>query len=232
MTRLIVLLRGRLLFVGAAALAVLFTLLTALVLRADLQPTGWDIGITHEIQEFPQVPVGEALVWVSVPGFFPWNYIVPGMVIVFMLVMRWFVQSAFTALASAGGLLAELVKNLVDRPRPTPEFATIYRELYTYSFPSGHVTGYTVLYGFVFYLAYTHLPRKSPIRWVVMGISALFVLLVGLSRVYMGQHWASDVLAGYALGFSYLLLVIAAHQWYLARHRTVDGGAETADGGR
>ncbi|MGA7732359.1 MAG: phosphatase PAP2 family protein [Chloroflexia bacterium] len=232
MTRLIVLLRGRALFMGALTLALLFTVLTALVLREDLQPTGWDIGITHEIQEFPQVPVGEVLVWVSGPGFFPWNYIMPGMVVLFMLAMRWFVQGVFTTLASAGGLLAELVKHLVDRPRPTPEFATIYRELYTASFPSGHVTGYTVLYGFVFYLAYTHLPRKSPVRWVVMGICALLVLLVGLSRVYMGQHWASDVLAGYALGFSYLLLVIAAHQAYLARGKSVDGGAETVDGGQ
>ena len=231
MSRFIVLLRGRALFVGAVVLTILFTLLTLLVLRADLQPTSWDIGITHEIQEFPQMPVGEALVAVSAPGFYPWNFLMPALVILFMLVMRWFVQAAFTALASAGGLLAELVKNLVDRPRPTPQFANIYRELHTYSFPSGHVTGYTVFFGFVFYLAYTHLPRNSPVRWVLMVVCALFVVLIGPSRIYMGQHWASDVLAGYALGFAYLLLVIAAHQAWLARSKKGTGvGDQGSDG--
>jgi undecaprenyl-diphosphatase len=219
MSRFAVLLRGRVLFVSAAALALLFTLLTALVLRADLQPTAWDIAITHEIQEFPSLPVGEVLIAVSMPGFWPWNFLLPALIAVFMLAMRWFEQAALVLLASAGGLLAELVKNLVDRPRPTPEFAHIYQQLLTYSFPSGHVTGYTVLFGCLFYLAYAYMPRRSPLRWLVLAVCALFIVLVGPSRIYMGQHWASDVLAGYALGFAYLLLVIGVHQVWVVRRR-------------
>lgn len=230
MSRLIVLLRGRALFVAAAALALIFTLLTALVLRADLQPTSWDIYITSAIQELPRPVVGDVLIAVSAPGFAPWNYVMPAVVLVFMLAMRWFVQAAFTALSSAGGLLAELVKNMVDRPRPTPDLASIYQPLQTFSFPSGHVTGYTVLFGFVFYLAFTHLPRKSPFRWLLMSICVFFTALVAPSRIYMGQHWASDTLAGYALGFAYLLLVIAAHQAYLSRKNATVSGGETAAG--
>jgi undecaprenyl-diphosphatase len=223
MTRLIVLLRGRLLLVCAVVLAIVFTLLTAIVLRADLQPTAWDIGITREIQEFPRMPVGEVLIAVSEPGFYPWNVILPTLVVLFLLTLRRVVEAAFAALAALGGLLAEAVKYPVARPRPTPEFASIYRELGTYSFPSGHVTGYTVMYGFLFYLAYVYLPRDSPLRWVALVVCGLMITLVGPSRIYMGQHWASDVLAGYALGFAYLLLVIAAHQAWVARGKTVEG---------
>jgi undecaprenyl-diphosphatase len=228
MGRLIVLFRGRSLFVGAAVLAVLFTLLTVLVLRADLQPTSWDISITHEMQEFPEVPVGMVLVAVSWPGFSPWNFVLAGVVIGFMLWRRWFVEAGFTALASLGGLLAELVKNVVDRPRPTPDFARIYQTLTTFSFPSGHTAGYTVLFGFIFYLAFTELAKENVWRWVLLVVCGLMIVLVGPSRVYMGQHWASDAIAGYALGFGYLLLVIAAHRGYLARNKKAEPAVEVS----
>ena len=227
MTRLIVLLRGRFLLLWAVALAILFTLLTAIVLRADLQPTAWDVGITREIQEIPRLPLGEILIAVSEPGFYPWNVVLPVLLVLFLLSLRRVALAAFAVVAALGGLLAELVKHPVARPRPTPQFAVIYRELFTYSFPSGHVTAYTVLYGFLFYLAYTYLPRNSPLRWVALVVCGLLIVLVGPSRIYMGQHWASDVLAGYALGFAYLLLVIAAHQWWVGRGKT---NGRTSDG--
>jgi undecaprenyl-diphosphatase len=200
-----------------ALLTAFFFLLTALVLRADLQPTSWDIGITREIQRLPPL-VDELLRYVSVVGFEPWNWVLSILLVAFMAFRRWFVEMAFTALAASGGLTAELVKNLVDRPRPSPEYATIYRELTSYSFPSGHVTGYVTLFGFVFYLAYTLLPRRSPTRWFILITTGLLILLVGPSRVSMGQHWASDTLAGYALGFAFLLLVIELHRLWLGRH--------------
>ena len=214
---LIALTRGRLLIVAVLLLAVIFTLLTLIVIRGDLLPTPWDVSITHEIQEIPFVPFGQVLVWVSLPGFWPWNVIIPSLIVLFMLFQRWVVEAWFVALAAAGGLLAELVKGVIDRPRPTPEFANIYAELHSYSFPSGHVTGYTMLYGFIFYLAYTLLPRRSVARWVILVLCGLLVALVGVSRVYMGQHWASDAMAGYALGFAYLLLLIEVYRLVLKR---------------
>ena len=214
---LIALWRGRLLIIAVLLLAVIFGLLTLIVIQDNLLPTPWDIGVTHEIQEIPFAPFGQILVWVSLPGFTPWNFIIPAAIILFMLFQRWWTEALFTVLAGAGGLLAELVKILIDRPRPTPEFANIYAELHSYSFPSGHVTGYTMLYGFIFYLAYTLLPRRSAARWVILVVSGALVALVGVSRVYMGQHWASDAMAGYALGFAYLLLVIELYRFVLNR---------------
>jgi membrane-associated phospholipid phosphatase len=107
----------------------------------------------------------------------------------------------------------------VDRPRPTPELAHITTVLKSYSFPSGHVTGYVTLFGFVFYLAFTLLSRTSVWRWLILVVSGLMVLLVGPSRVYMGQHWASDAMAGYTLGFAYLLVIIQIYRLVLRRVR-------------
>lgn len=214
---LIALARGRPLIVAVLLLAVIFSLLTLIVIRGDLLPTSWDIAVTHAIQGIPLVPVGQLLVWVSAPGFSPWTYLIPAVVALFMLFQRWVTEAWFTALAAAGGVLSELVKQVIDRPRPTPEFVNVYAELHSYSFPSGHVTGYTMFYGFLFYLAFTLLPRRSAARWVVLAVCGVMVALVGVSRVYMGQHWASDAMAGYALGFAYLLLLIEIYRIVLKR---------------
>jgi undecaprenyl-diphosphatase len=182
-----------------------------------LQPTPWDIGATHEIQELPP-SIGEPLTYVSTPGFAPWNVLLGAAVTFFMLARRWYAEAVFTVLAAGGGLAAEIMKNIIDRPRPTPEFAHITTAISGYSFPSGHVAGYVSLFGFIFYVAYTLLPHRSSVRWALLIVLGLLILLVGPSRVYMGQHWASDALAGYALGFAYLLVVITVYRWWLRRH--------------
>jgi undecaprenyl-diphosphatase len=199
-----------------AVLVVLFGVVMGLVLRADLQPTWWDIIVTHEIQQLPY-SVGQHLVDVSKPGFAPWNWLIPILSVLLMLVFRWRFEAMFLAFSSVGGFTAELVKYMVQRPRPVPEFADISFVLHTYSFPSGHVTGYVTFYGFAFYLAYTLLPRINFLRWLVLIVSGVLIALVGPSRVYMGQHWASDTLAGYFIGFAWLLLAIELHRAWLRR---------------
>jgi len=200
-------------------LLVFFSALTLLVLRTDLRPTSWDITITHEIQEFPYVPVGVLLVAVSQPGFQPWNWIIViALMALFFAVFRRPTEAIFIGLAGLGAALAEVVKNLVDRPRPTPDFAHVLGTLTSYSFPSGHVTGYTILFGFLFYLVYAHMPRGNPWRLALLAFFAMMIVLVGPSRVYMGQHWTSDALAGYTLGFAYLLLLIELYRFWMKRH--------------
>ncbi len=210
------LLRGEAILFAVAIMTGLFILLTALVLNSNLQPTSWDTSVTQELQELPLVPVGNVLIAVSEPGFAPWNWVIVGLIVAFMLLMRWFPEAIFTALAGVGGLSAEVIKNFIDRPRPPSNLAV--HVLNSYSFPSGHVTGYVALYGFVFYLAFTLLPRRSLFKWLILVVTAGLIVLVGPSRVYMGQHWASDALAGYALGFTCLLIVVELYRWWLKRH--------------
>jgi membrane-associated phospholipid phosphatase len=214
----VALVRGQAVLAAIALLSVLFFFLTWIVLADHLQPTSWDKTATHEIQELPASTLGQLLIAISWPGFALQSWIIPGLVVLFMFLRRWYTEAVFTLLASLGGMLAEIVKYLVHRPRPTPDLAQIVAVLNSPSFPSGHVTSYAALYGFLFYLAYTLLPRRSLIRWVILLITAALILLVGPSRVYMGQHWASDALAGYALGFTYLLIVIELYRAWMRRH--------------
>jgi len=209
---------GRIVVAAVLVLTLVFSLLTFLVIRADLLPTEWDISVTKEIQELPSMPVGEILVDVSKPGFEPWNWLlVGGLVLVTLVVLRRPVEALFIALAGAGGIFVEIIKNIIDRPRPTPGFVNVTGHLPCCSFPSGHVTAYTILFGFLFYLIYVHIHKPPALRYFLLVFCALMVLLVGPSRVYMGQHWASDALAGYAFGFAYLLLLIELYRYVMKR---------------
>jgi undecaprenyl-diphosphatase len=199
-------------------LTIFFGLLTAIVLRADLQPTEFDVAVTSWVQSLPEAPIGFILTRVSDPGYWPWFMLLAAGIALVMFVGRWFTEAVFTALAGIGGLSAEIVKNLVDRPRPTPAFARIAADHTSFSFPSGHVTTYAVLFGFLFYLAYTLLPRNHLARWAVLVVCGFLVVLVAPSRIWMGAHWASDTLAGYALGFAYLLMLIELYRAWQKRH--------------
>jgi len=218
----IALVRGRPLLPAIALLTIIFFVLTGLILQSNLQPTVWDQGITHEIQEFPYMPVGILMIAVSWVGFAPINWLIGIAVVVFMAFRRWYVAAIFTGIAALGGLTAEIVKQIIARPRPTPDMARITTVLNSFSFPSGHVTSYVTFFGFLFYLSYTTMPRRSPLRLPLLAFFGLMIVLVGPSRVYMGQHWASDALAGYALGFAYLLTVIQLYRTWVQRRVTSD----------
>jgi len=168
------------------------------------------------------MPVGMLMEAVSWIGFAPRNLLIALSVLVIMLLRRWYTVALFTGISALGGLTADIVKHLVARPRPTPDLARVTTILDTYSFPSGHVTSYVTFFGFLFYLSYTTMPRRSPLRLPLLVIFGLMVVLVGPSRVYMGQHWASDTLAGYALGFAYLLAVIQFYRTWMHKRTASD----------
>ena len=77
----------------------------------------------------------------------------------------------------------------------------------TYSFPSGHTITATVVYGFIIYLIYkSNLSKKE--KSIYISILILLILLIGLSRIYLGVHYFTDVIGAIALGISYLIIAI------------------------
>jgi membrane-associated phospholipid phosphatase len=106
-------------------------------------------------------------------------------------------------------LLQSGLKDLVDRPRPTADLVELRAGFSSPSFPAGHVMSPTVLYGFLLYLA---LALRLPVagRVVVVGWSAFLLALTGPANVYVGVHWPSDVLGGYAWGAVLLLPMVYA----------------------
>lgn len=86
------------------------------------------------------------------------------------------------------------------------------------SFPSGHTSGAVAFYGFLIYLiSISHL--SNGIKWTVNVVLTIFMLAIGLSRVFGSIHFFTDVLAGFAIGFTWLMICIAAIEWTLKNKR-------------
>jgi undecaprenyl-diphosphatase len=96
------------------------------------------------------------------------------------------------------------MKLLVARPRPTPHLVEVMQPADGTSFPSGQVMAYIALWGLLFCLGGILLRGKAWQRLPFLVVAGLLVVLIGPSRIYMGEHWASDVLGSYLLGGAWL----------------------------
>lgn len=123
-------------------------------------------------------------------------------------------------LSVPGGLLLNVaVKNLVRRPRP--HFDDALLTLNTYSFPSGHTAGATVFYGFLAVFLFAHV-HDRPRRIAIATAAAGMVLLVGVSRMYLGVHFFTDVLGAIVEGVLWLAACLGGVQALRGRR----GGTE------
>jgi len=103
-----------------------------------------------------------------------------------------------------GFFLNNIIKYLLKVPRPTIDPLVIES---FYSFPSGHAMSSFIFYGILAYLVF-HFTRKKRISLIATLLSLTIIFLIGLSRVYLGVHYRSDVLAGFVAGFWWLVTVI------------------------
>ena len=167
-----------------------------------------DLGFTRLIQRINVPGFRTLMIAVSWPGNdYHWLIITLGVAAAFLL-WRQRIEAFCLLLSSIGGwLINNALKLAIARPRPVGDLIEVYVEHETLSFPSGHVVSYVALYGFLFYLVYV-LACCSALRSVLLVVLGALVSLVGLSRVYLGAHWASDVIGGYLFGAVWLTLVI------------------------
>ena len=98
--------------------------------------------------------------------------------------------------------LNQVLKFIIQRPRPT-EFRIIDEK--GYSFPSGHSMVSAAFYGFLIYLIYKNIKNKY-LKWGLITLLSCIVLLIGTSRIYLGVHYTSDVIAGFLISISYLII--------------------------
>lgn len=173
-----------------------------------------DLATSHAVQDwpFPGEPFADVLRLLS------GTEVVAGIGAV-LAVIAWLAGRRRPALALAAGLalmvlLQFAVKEIVDRPRPTPDLVDL-RDGYTSpSFPSGHTMSPTYLYGFLAAAALASSLSWS-LRAAAVTVAAAFLLLGGLANVYLGVHWTSDVIGGYL--WALLVLVPAARAAFPGR---------------
>src|SRR5215212_633648 len=152
---------------------------------------------------------------VSILGSLEALALVGVLVAVALLVQRsWLTLSTWLAAVLGGEALNLLLKDLFARPRPHFGHPLVVET--SYSFPSGQAMESLVVYGMLAYFALLTL-RSKRMRVVSVGGAVVMVTLIGFSRVYLGAHYVSDVVGGFAAGGAWLSAVITA--WEAMRRR-------------
>lgn len=108
-------------------------------------------------------------------------------------------------------VLNQSLKRILQRPRPT-EYRIIQET--GYSFPSGHSMISMAFYGYLIYLIYRYVKNKY-IKWISISLLSILICLIGISRIYLGVHYTSDVLGGFLISISYLVIYISAVNKFL-----------------
>lgn len=200
--------------------AVLFLLLVLFVSGTPLPP--FDLQITQSIQTFNPLWFDLLMRSTSALGFFPLVaiWVAAAILGLWLLGYRW--EAVATLFAGAGNAALEtLVKFFVVRPRPSPDLVHVFRNLngLKESFPAGHVMGNVAVMGFLIYLLFTF-AKPSVLRAVAIILLSSQIVLIGVSRIYEGEHWFTDVLGGYLLGVLLLAATYAFYRWGRARFST------------
>src|SRR5512143_3193601 len=190
---------------------VVFILLA--VLAKTIAYFTFDVTITRALQTFHtgwfDALMG-ALSWI---GFAPQAWVITLGILLFLYASgrKWETVVLLVSVLGSSALGLGL-KVLIDRPRPSADLVNVINQLKDYSFPSGHVLFFVTFFGFLLFLAYTLLKHswwRTGLLFILVGMEAL----IGPSRIYEGQHWASDVIAAYLLGSVWLALSILVYRW-------------------
>ncbi|WP_052890776.1 phosphatase PAP2 family protein [Thermogemmatispora carboxidivorans] len=198
--------RGRLLLALYTLLLSLFALLAWWVHTHPVLTI--DVAITREFQEEQSPWLRALMLAISFIGSVP--LLAAGLVLATAMLL-WLGRLRLEALILLGNclsseLLNHTVKLLVARPRPSPTLVEVLQAARGASFPSGHVMAYVAYWGLLFSYGLILFQGRSWWRILLLLLSGFFIVMVGPSRVYLGDHWASDVLGGYLLGGIWLSL--------------------------
>lgn len=179
----------------------------------------WDVRINHFIHSitlpgFSHLMVG--LSWLG-SGIVPTVMVVGAGMTLYAARLR--LEGIICMLGvTMGTAMNILTKLVIGRPRPDPALIDVLRQYGENSFPSGHVVFFTEFFGFLFFLAYVLL-KPGWLRKAALAVLGLLIALIGVSRIYMGAHWPSDVLGAYLAGGVWLMLMIEVYRRLKAKQQ-------------
>ena len=197
-------------FIISLAALWLFAAVTEDVVTHD-PLTNFDLALTTWIRAHT-TPLGDRIFTaVSLIGS-PISMAAVGMIGAVIIVMRrkWLELAAWVAGFMGAGVLAYILKIVIQRPRPVGATAFLHGE--SFSFPSGHALGSLVGYGMLAYVIGSSWITTTRGRFRLVIATALLVVAIGISRLYLGVHYFSDVVGGYAVGVLWLSVCISGLQ--------------------
>jgi len=170
----------------------------------------FDPPVTHAVQGWRDGALDAVMRAISWPGYPPQWLLVFAIIAGLLVAARWRLEALVMALGEIGvGETGFLLKPIVDRRRPPASMVWIGDHVPSdpYTFTAGHVHTGMVMFGWVAFLLMAK-AKPGPLRRALVGLCVAVLLLTGFSRVYLGDHWFSDVLGGYLLGSIWLVLEI------------------------
>lgn len=200
-------------FLGAAAALVFFGWLTHSVLGGESQR--FDASVRNGIHAWASVPLTAAMRGITQLGS-PVVLVTLGILMVWRLVALGRRRTAliFVTACLVAEALAETLKLVFHRQRPEAFFG--FAEPVTYSFPSGHSVMSACFYGVAAAILTARMQSRAG-RIAIWAGAALLALAIGFSRVYLGVHYPTDVLAGYAAAAIWVGFVRAGYEIWLRR---------------
>jgi undecaprenyl-diphosphatase len=198
---------------GAYLICSVVVFIILAVIAKTVAYSAFDVKITRAVQTFNAGwfdALMRAVTWI---GFPPQVLVITLGILLFLYAsgLKWETIMTFASVVASSALELGL-KVLIDRPRPSADLVTVIKQLKEYSFPSEHVLFFTTFFGFVSFLAYTLL-KHSWWRTLLLVLLLGLVVMIGPSRIYVGEHWASDVVAAYLLGSVWLAFSVLVYRW-------------------
>ena len=185
-------------------LAALMCLGLALLVRTPwLQ--GIDGQVTHEVQEHPNAAFDLLFETLTFLGNTATLVTVAAIAAALLVVRKLPRAAVFSVLSLLALPLDVAIKDVVERARPNSDIVRVLTPVSGYSFPSGHSMGSAAVYGMLAYLTFVHLRRAKRAVSVSFGV---LPFAIALSRIYVGAHWMSDVLAGLSAGAFVVLALV------------------------
>lgn len=200
--------------IGISVLSVLCFAVIALLVAID-RIARFDSLVTEIVQSRESPWLTQAMILFSLIGSLPVVTVLAiGIMIFLYFVLRHRLEIIlFIVIVAGAALLNPLLKLAFQRERPD-----LYRlaEATGYSFPSGHSMEAFALYAALAFLLWKHIPKR-PGRTTVILLSAFMIVTIGISRIYLGVHYPSDVAGGYLAGCIWFSWSIWCFQWYKER---------------
>lgn len=188
-----------------------------------------DVAISRELQEDVPAVLQPFMAMVS---FFGASWVASASILsasVVFFLLSYQREAMFVLGTFAADSVNMLIKFIINRPRPSSSFVEVLQKMTDPSFPSGHVVHYVVFFGFLYVVVLSLWKPRKRTGFVVSFVFFGLVIFISLSRVYLGVHWATDVLGGYMLGFAMLWSML--HFYFRGRETVVDTQAEVASDG-
>lgn len=196
---------------AASGLSFLLFAVLSVVIRRNPTLTA-DVSTTIRLQRRQHPQLTQLMSLVSWLGFRPQSLLLPGTLVASFWLTRRRRDARYLIAAWGASMVSYTTKRLVMRPRPGgSEIRVVEAGLRDSSFPSGHVLHYVVFWGFACYLWNATIANQV-LRTVPVAIIGTLISAVGISRVYLGHHWLTDVLGSYSLGSGILLGLIGLHK--------------------